>query len=61
MLEEIHCTVKGYSTRRLDILAYNEFTKKELVIDPTIRYEIMINQPQEIKKENIYKPSFDAF
>lgn len=54
VLEEIHCIAGGGSTSRLDILAYNELTKKGFVMDPTVRYEISTNQLQynnSIKKK----------
>lgn len=64
VLEEIHCIAKaGGSTRRLDMLAYNELTKEGVVIDPTITFELTINQPQDFNNEirKIYESCVDYY
>jgi hypothetical protein len=61
VVEEVHCIAQGGSNRRLDILAYNPETKVGTIIDPTIRFETNINQPDEVNKEKrtIYEPCIE--
>ena len=56
--EEVHCVTDNDSNRRIDIIAINRKKKLAEIIDPTIRFEISNNQPQEvnIEKKTIYEP-----
>lgn len=56
--EEKECIAENGSTRRIDIIAINENTKTGIVLDPTIRFEINIEQDEEVnvEKRTIYEP-----
>ncbi|KAJ4433752.1 hypothetical protein ANN_16064 [Periplaneta americana] len=51
------------STRRIDITAYSQTTKKGYIINPTIGIETGSSQPEDGNKEkiNIYLPIVDYF
>lgn len=39
------------SNRRIDIIAFKPPSKKGFILDPTIRFEISLTQPEEIDIE----------
>ncbi|KAJ4435843.1 hypothetical protein ANN_18462 [Periplaneta americana] len=55
--------VENGSTRRVDILAYNADTKKGIIVDPTIRFEVGCHQSAEVhlEKKSIYEPTVNYF
>ncbi|KAJ4435327.1 hypothetical protein ANN_17937 [Periplaneta americana] len=61
--EEVFCLATNGSSRRIDIIAYSQTTKKGYIIDPTIRIETGSSQPEDVSKEkiNIYLPTVDYF
>jgi len=58
VFEEVHCVSDTGSTRRLDIIAINTNKKSALVLDPTIRMETGVDQPESVntEKKGIYDP-----
>lgn len=61
--EEVHCLSSDGSTRRVDILLIERQTNKGIILDPTIRYEVNLNQPSEVdvEKKQIYEPTYEYF
>src|SRR5436190_1909397 len=61
--EELHCVSETGSTRRIDILAISRSENKGWIIDPTIRFENNITQPEDVDKEKkeIYEPTIPFF
>ncbi|KAJ4428057.1 hypothetical protein ANN_24071 [Periplaneta americana] len=61
--EEVFCLATNGSSRRIDIIAYSQTTKKCYIIDPTIRIETGSSQPEDVNQEkiNIYLPTVDYF
>ncbi|KAJ4428045.1 hypothetical protein ANN_24059 [Periplaneta americana] len=61
--EEVFCLATNGSSRRIDIIAYSQTTKKGCIIDPTIRIETGSSQPEDVNQEkiNIYLPTVDYF
>ncbi|KAJ4445700.1 hypothetical protein ANN_12385 [Periplaneta americana] len=61
--EKVFCLATNGSSRRIDIIAYPQTTKKGYIIDPTIRIETGSSQPEDVNKEkiNIYLPTVDYF
>ncbi|KAJ4427892.1 hypothetical protein ANN_23900 [Periplaneta americana] len=61
--EEVFCLATNGSSRRIDIIAYSQTTKKGYIIDPTIRIETGSSQPEDVNQEkiNIYLPTVDYF
>ncbi|KAJ4429881.1 hypothetical protein ANN_22085 [Periplaneta americana] len=61
--EKVFCLATNRSSRRIDIIAYSQTTKKGYIIDPTIRIETGSSQPEDVNKEkmNIYLPTVDYF
>ncbi|KAJ4435170.1 hypothetical protein ANN_23746 [Periplaneta americana] len=61
--EKVFCLATNSSSRRIDIIAYSQTTKKGYIIDPTIRIETGSSQPEDINQEkiNIYLPTIDYF
>ncbi|KAJ4450315.1 hypothetical protein ANN_01735 [Periplaneta americana] len=57
------CLATNGSSRRIDIIAYSQTTKKGYIIDPTIRIETGSSQPEDANQEkiNIYLPTVDYF
>lgn len=57
-IEEFCCLSSDGSTRRVDLLVYNEITRNGYILDPTVRFEIDQNQAEEVDKEkkSIYEP-----
>jgi len=55
--EEVHGLANDGSSRRIDIIAINRKSNSGTIIDPTIRVETHLSQPEEvhIEKSNIYK------
>ena len=53
----MHGLANDRSSRRIDIIAINRKSNSGTIIDPTIRVETHISQPEEvhIEKSNIYK------
>ncbi|KAJ4443473.1 hypothetical protein ANN_05145 [Periplaneta americana] len=47
------------NTRRIDIIAFKEFTRSGFIIDPTMRFGTNKEQPAEVNKEkkDIYNPT----
>lgn len=58
IVEEFACLSDNGSSRRVDIIAYNEDTRNGYILDPTVRYENGLLQPQEVdeEKKRIYEP-----
>ncbi|KAJ4450998.1 hypothetical protein ANN_02434 [Periplaneta americana] len=53
--EEIFCIATNGSSRRIDIIAYSQTTKKGYIIDPTIRIETGVaSRRMSIKKRSIF-------
>jgi hypothetical protein len=62
VLQEVECT--GNGSRRVDIIAYNQVTKKGIILDPTVRMEQNdTNQPESVNREKkaIYDPCIPYF
>ncbi|KAJ4452255.1 hypothetical protein ANN_03773 [Periplaneta americana] len=61
--EEVFCLATNGSSRRIDIIAYSQTTKKGCIIDPTIRIETGSSQPEDVNQEkiNIYLPTVGYF
>ncbi|KAJ4426743.1 hypothetical protein ANN_26542 [Periplaneta americana] len=61
--EEISFLAENWSTRRVDILAYNADTKQGIIVDPTIRFEVECHQSAEVhlEKKSIYEPTVNYF
>ncbi|KAJ4447107.1 hypothetical protein ANN_09107 [Periplaneta americana] len=61
--EEVFCLATNGSSRRIDIIAYSQTTKKGYIIDPTIRIETGSSQPEDVNQEkiNFYLPTVDYF
>jgi len=58
VVEEFACLSVDGSNRRVDLLVYDEVTRNGFILDPTIRFEINQNQPEEVnqEKKSIYEP-----
>ena len=57
VLQEVQCT--GDGSKRIDIIAYNQASKKGLILDPTIRMEQNdIHQAEAVNQEK--KLHYDA-
>ncbi len=56
--EEVHCNSDAGSNRRVDIIAYDEETRNGFIIDPTVRIESSLDQPEgvNLEKQGIYNP-----
>jgi len=54
--EEVHCINPSRSTQRIDILIYKN--EKSYILDPTIRFETVGNQPEEVNLEK--KAHYDS-
>lgn len=63
VVEEIHCLQNNGSTRRADILCIEKKTRNAFIIDPTIRWEINTEQPEEVHREKcaIYEQCIPYF
>ncbi|KAJ4429474.1 hypothetical protein ANN_21643 [Periplaneta americana] len=61
--EKVFCLATNGSSRRIDIIAYSQTTKKGYIIDTTIRIETGSSQPEDVNQEkiNIYLPTVDYF
>ncbi|KAJ4430144.1 hypothetical protein ANN_22354 [Periplaneta americana] len=61
--EEVFCLATNGSSRRIDIIAYSQTTKKGYIIDPTVRIETGSSQPEDVNQENIniHLPTVDYF
>jgi hypothetical protein len=61
--EEVHCISDSGSTRRIDIIAIDKKNQEGYIIDPTVRFENSLNQPDEVDKEKkiIYEPTGPYF
>jgi hypothetical protein len=62
VLQEVECT--GNGSRRVDIIAYNQATKKGFILDPTVRMEQNdTNQSEAVNlaKKEIYDPCIPYF
>lgn len=58
VVEEFTCLAVNGSTRRVDLLVYNEKSRNGYILDPTVRFEIDQNQAEEVnnEKKSIYEP-----
>ncbi|KAJ4440180.1 hypothetical protein ANN_08318 [Periplaneta americana] len=58
LYEEVGCISSDGSTRRADIIIIDRQKDKGVILDPTIRFEIHEQQPQEVcrEKQVIYEP-----
>ena len=56
-------SVESFSSRRVDIIAYNQTTRKGVILDPTIRMEQNTNQADlvDLKKKAFYEPCIPYF
>jgi hypothetical protein len=63
VLEEVHCIGENDSTRRVDILFFQEQTKEGYIFDPTVRFEVDDQQAEEVdrEKKSIYEPCVPYF
>ena len=61
--EEVHGLASTGSTRRIDIIAYEPNSKKGYIIDPTVRFEHHVGQPDDInvEKQNTYTPTIPFY
>lgn len=62
--EEVHCLADGDSNRRIDIIAINRQKASADIVDPTIRFEVSLNQPNEVdleKKKKIMSQVYLTF
>ncbi|KAJ4444181.1 hypothetical protein ANN_05971 [Periplaneta americana] len=55
--EEVGCVSSDGSTRRADIIIIDRQKDKGVILDPTIRFEMHEQQPQEVRHEAIIKTS----
>lgn len=57
--EEVHGIQEGGGTRRIDIIAIDRKKKKGIIVDPTIKFESTLDQPEEVhkKKRDTYEPT----
>ncbi|KAL1446364.1 hypothetical protein WDU94_005663, partial [Cyamophila willieti] len=57
--EEVPGIATDGSSRRIDIIAIDRKKKKGIIIDPTVRFELHSNQPNEVnqEKKDIYIPT----
>lgn len=55
---EFHCLSDDGSTRRVDLLVYDETTRNGYILDPTVRFETSQDQAEEVneEKQSIYEP-----
>ena len=60
---EVHCIALSGSNKRVDILAVNPMTGNGFIIDPTIRMETSVDQPQQVdaEKKSHYEPCVPYF
>lgn len=58
VIVEFPCLSQDGSNRRVDIIAYDEESRNGFIIDPTVRYESDLLQPQNVneEKQRIYEP-----
>lgn len=61
--EEVHCIATNGSTRRVDIIAIDRDNKTGYILDPTVRFETSLEQPENVNKEKqlIYEPTAEYF
>lgn len=63
--EEVHCTGENDSTRRVDIIVYDEKTKEGYILDPTVRFESGDSADQsnsvDLEKRATYDPCVKYF
>ncbi|KAJ4447067.1 hypothetical protein ANN_09056 [Periplaneta americana] len=61
--EEVGCVSSDGSTRRADIIKIDRQKDKGVILDPTIRFEMHEQQPQEVcrEKQVIYEPCCQLF
>jgi hypothetical protein len=60
---EVHCLADSGSTRRSDIVVIDRVHEKGYIFDPTIRFEMNLEQPAEVdaEKKRIYEPTIPFF
>ena len=49
--EEVQCTDKDGSVRKIDIVAFEPGSERAFIVDPTVRYETNGDIGQEVQKE----------
>ncbi|KAJ4438917.1 hypothetical protein ANN_14871 [Periplaneta americana] len=56
-LREVHGLAINGSSRRIDIIAFQENSSKDYILDPTVRFEHHKGQPEEVnnEKRSIYE------
>ena len=61
--EEVHGLATDGSSRRIDIIAFKANDSKGYILDPTIRWEHHIGQPEEVheEKKTIYEPTVSYY
>ncbi|KAJ4438463.1 hypothetical protein ANN_14408 [Periplaneta americana] len=61
--QEVHCLAKYGSSRRVDIIAIDRGNTTAIIIDPTVRFEIAVEQPIAVheEKKTIYDPTIEYF
>ena len=61
--EEVHGLATDGSSRRIDIIAFKANDSNGYILDPTIRCEHHIGQPEEVHKEKktIYEPTVSYY
>ena len=61
--EEIGCTDTKGDEKRADIIAIDPKTREAVMLDPTIRFEQGVSQPEEVNKEkqDWYKDSIPIY
>ncbi|KAJ4445047.1 hypothetical protein ANN_06846 [Periplaneta americana] len=61
--EEVHGIADTGSNRRIDIIIFKPGETKGYILDPTIRFEMHQNQPEEVNREKrtIYEPTIPYY
>ncbi|KAJ4427832.1 hypothetical protein ANN_25611 [Periplaneta americana] len=61
--EEVHCLAENGSTRRADIIAIDRRNQRNLILDPTVRFEEDDQQANNVndEKKSIYNPCIPHF
>ena len=61
--EEVPGLANSGSNRRIDIIAFKPPSKNGFILDPTVRFETSLIQPEEIdiEKQAIYNPTVDYY
>lgn len=61
--EEVSGLATDGSNRRIDMIAFQPASKQGLILDPTVRFESHVGQPEEVdaEKKSIYQPTVNYY